>query len=88
MKMAYAAWSKGTAAMLLAIRDVAAHYGVEDEWRCRRRRSWPSGCRGPSGSAAKKGWRWIGEMEEIADTFAAAGAAGGVPSRRGQVYRA
>ena len=33
MKMAYAAWSKGTAALLLAIRDVARHYGVEEEWR-------------------------------------------------------
>ena len=33
VKMVYAAWSKGTAAMLLAIRDVAAHYGVEEEWR-------------------------------------------------------
>ena len=28
LKMVYAAWSKGTAALLLAIRDVARHYGV------------------------------------------------------------
>ena len=37
LKMAYAAWSKGTAALLLAVRDVARHFGVEDaladEWR-------------------------------------------------------
>ena len=30
--MAYAAWSKGTTAMLLAIREVARHFDVEEEW--------------------------------------------------------
>ncbi|HEV7641730.1 MAG TPA: NAD(P)-binding domain-containing protein, partial [Gaiellaceae bacterium] len=37
LKLVYAAWGKGTAAMLLAIQDVARHYGVaealEAEWR-------------------------------------------------------
>ncbi len=33
VKMVYAAWSKGTAALLLAIHATATHFEVEDEWR-------------------------------------------------------
>ena len=39
LKMAYAAWSKGTTALLLAIRDVARHFDVEDDWRRRGARA-------------------------------------------------
>jgi 3-hydroxyisobutyrate dehydrogenase-like beta-hydroxyacid dehydrogenase len=86
VKMAYAAWSKGTAAMLLAIRDVARHYEVEDEWRLAAPElSEP--LRRAEGSAARKGWRWIGEMEEIADTFAAAGQPAGFHRAAAEVYR-
>ena len=38
-------------------------------------------------SADEKGWRWIGEMEEIADTFAAAGQPDGFHRAAAQVYR-
>ena len=38
-------------------------------------------------SAAAKGWRWIGEMEEIADTFGAAGAPEGFHRAAAEVYR-
>ena len=38
-------------------------------------------------SAAKKGWRWVGEMEEIADTFDAAGAPDGFHRAAAEVYR-
>lgn len=86
VKMAYAAWSKGTAAMLLAIRDVAAYYGVEDEWRLatpelseRLERA--------EASAQAKGWRWVGEMEEIADAFAAAGEPDGFHRAAAEVFR-
>ena len=73
LKMTYAAWSKGTAALLLAIRDVAARYGVEDASlrACRELgRARALACRS---GRREEGWRWVGEMEEIADTFAAAG---------------
>jgi uncharacterized protein DUF1932 len=87
VKMTYAAWSKGTAAMLLAIRGVARHYEVEDEWRL----AVPE-LAGPleraEASAAKKGWRWVGEMEEIADTFAAAGEPDGFHRAAAEVFRA
>ena len=87
IKMAYAAWSKGSAAMLLAIRDVARHFGVEDEWALAA----PDlAARIPRAehSAATKGWRWEGEMEEIADTFAAAGQPDGFHRAAARVYRA
>ena len=90
LKMTYAAWTKGTAAMLLAIRDVARAEGVEEpllaEWaesvpfldeRWERARR----------SADAKGWRWVGEMEEIAATFEAAGAPRGFHEAAAQVYR-
>ena len=48
-----------------------------------RRRSCTTGSPRPSARRRRKGWRWIGEMEEIADTFAAAGPAGRLPPRSG-----
>ena len=86
VKMAYAAWSKGTAAMLIAIRSVAAHFGVEDEWRAAAPELLERLDRAER-SAAAKGWRFAGEMEEIADTFAAAGQPEGFHRAAAQVYR-
>ena len=63
LKMAYAAWSKGTAALLLAMRDVARHFGVEDaladEWRLSQPELFDR-LASAERSAAKKGWRWVG----------------------------
>jgi hypothetical protein len=88
--MAYAAWTKGTAAMLLAIRELALAEQVEppllDEWRLSQpeliERS-ASAAR----SAERKGWRWVGEMEEIASTFASAGLPDGFHRAAAEVYR-
>jgi 3-hydroxyisobutyrate dehydrogenase-like beta-hydroxyacid dehydrogenase len=87
LKMVYAAWSKGTAALLLAIRDVARSYGVEDEWRVAAPELEERLARSER-SAAAKGWRWAGEMEEIADTFAAAGRPDGFHRAAAEVFRA
>jgi 3-hydroxyisobutyrate dehydrogenase-like beta-hydroxyacid dehydrogenase len=90
VKMTYAAWSKGTAAMLLAIRDVARHYGVEEELAAEWRDSVPAlpdRLAAAERSAAKKGWRWVGEMEEIAETFAAAGRPEGFHRAAAEVFR-
>lgn len=76
VKMAYAAWTKGTGALLLACRALARAEGVErtllEEWslsqpalRTQSERS--------ADAAAAKGWRWVAEMEEIAASMAAAG---------------
>jgi hypothetical protein len=90
LKMTYAAWTKGAGAMVLAIRAVAEAEGVADalaaEWgdslprleeRLERARR----------SAEAKGWRWVGEMEEIASTFDAAGQPGGFHEAAAEIYR-
>ena len=91
LKMAYAAWTKGTAAMLLAIRDTARAAGVEDallaEWE-RSQPDVPERLAAAEGAAARKGWRWVAEMEEIAATFAAAGAPDGFHRAAAEVFRA
>jgi 3-hydroxyisobutyrate dehydrogenase-like beta-hydroxyacid dehydrogenase len=86
VKMVYAAWSKGTAAMLLAIRDVARAYAVEDEWQ-RAAPELAEPLARAEASAAKKGWRWVGEMEEIADTFAGVGEPDGFHRAAAEVFR-
>jgi len=90
LKMVYAAWSKGTAALLLAIRDVARADGVWDDLQAEWSESAPElhdRLAAAERSAAAKGWRWIGEMEEIADTFADAGAPAGFHRAAAEVYR-
>jgi 3-hydroxyisobutyrate dehydrogenase-like beta-hydroxyacid dehydrogenase len=76
LKMAYAAWTKGSAALLLAVLGTARETGVEDALRAEWSRSLPdleARWQSASDSAAAKGWRWVGEMNEIASTFVAAG---------------
>jgi hypothetical protein len=76
MKCAYAAWTKGTAALLLAVRDFARAEGVEDALRTEWERSQPAlteRLARAERSADAKGWRWIGEMNEIAAAFGADG---------------
>jgi 3-hydroxyisobutyrate dehydrogenase-like beta-hydroxyacid dehydrogenase len=85
VKMAFAAWTKGTAALLLAIRETAAHYGIEGEWRAAAQLD--ERLARAEASAQEKGWRWAGEMEEIADTFAAAGQPEGFHRAAAEVYR-
>jgi hypothetical protein len=88
--MTYAAWTKGTAALLLAIRAVAEAEGVAepllDEWRLSLP-DLPDVLERAERSAAAKGWRWIAEMEEIAATFAAAGEPDGFHRAAAEVYR-
>lgn len=86
LKLVYAAWSKGSAALVLAIRDVAQHFEVEEEWRLAAPELADRLTRAER-SAAAKGWRWVGEMEEIGDTFAAAGQPDGFHRAAAQVYR-
>ncbi len=90
LKMVYAAWSKGTAALLLAIRGVARAEGVEDalldEWQ-ESIPELPERSLRAATSAGRKGWRWEGEMEEIASTFAAARLPDGFHAAAAEVYR-
>lgn len=90
LKMVYAAWTKGTAALLLAIHAVARAEGVEgallQEWRMSLPEL-PEALERAQKSADAKGWRWVGEMEEIAATFAAAGLPDGFHRAAANVFR-
>jgi hypothetical protein len=72
--------------MLLAIRDVARHFGVEEEWELAAPELAKRVPRAEHAAAAK-GWRWEGEMDEIADTFAAAGQPDGFHRAAARVFR-
>lgn len=90
VKMAYAAWTKGSAALLLTARDLAAAEGVEaaviGEW-ADSRPALVSRLRQAETSAVEKGWRWIGEMEEIAASMAADGLPDGFHRAAAEVFR-
>lgn len=90
VKMAYAAWTKGTAALLLTARALASAEGVEPVLLSEWEQSQPglaerSGS--AAGSAARKGWRWVGEMEEIAAAMAAHGLPDGFHHAAAEVFR-
>ena len=89
LKVAYAAYTKGTAALLLVIRALAMKEGVDEalvkEWG----RSLPdlssrveSALRG----SARKAWRFVSEMEESAATFASAGLPDGFSRAAADAY--
>ena len=75
VKMAYAACTKGSAALLLAARALARSEAVEDvlldEWAESEPGLAEESVRAAR-SASSKGWRWAGEMREIAAAFASA----------------
>jgi 3-hydroxyisobutyrate dehydrogenase-like beta-hydroxyacid dehydrogenase len=90
VKMAYAAWTKGTAALLLTARALARAEGVEDALLAEWAMSQPSlaeRSRGAARSATTKGWRWVAEMEEIAASMAAAGLPDGFHQAAAEIFR-
>ena len=89
VKMAYAAWTKGTAALILAIRALAHAEGVEQTLITEWQQSQPALTSRPHAaarSAMEKGWRWVAEMEEIAATMAAAGLPPGFHQAAAAIY--
>lgn len=89
LKMAYAAWTKGTSALLLAVAALARANGVDGPLA----REWELSQPGlvdrlaaVAASEVPKAWRWSGEMAEIADTFAAAGLPDGFHRAAAAVY--
>jgi 3-hydroxyisobutyrate dehydrogenase-like beta-hydroxyacid dehydrogenase len=89
VKMAYAAWTKGTSALLLACRAMARAEGVERtllaEWALSQREL-PGQSERAAAAAASKGWRWVGEMGEIAASMAAAGLPAGFHEAAAEIY--
>jgi hypothetical protein len=89
VKIAYAAWTKGTAALILAIRALAHAEGVEETLLAEWEQSQPmltARSHTAARSATEKGWRWIAEMEEIAATMAANGLPPGFHQAAAAIY--
>jgi 3-hydroxyisobutyrate dehydrogenase-like beta-hydroxyacid dehydrogenase len=90
LKMAYAGWTKGSAALLLAVRALAAAEGVDAallrEWSLSQP-DLPARSEGAAKGNARKAWRFVGEMEEIAATFASAGLPDGFHQASAEIYR-
>jgi 3-hydroxyisobutyrate dehydrogenase-like beta-hydroxyacid dehydrogenase len=90
VKMAYASWTKGSGALLLAARALARAQGVEKvllaEWALSQPGLAERSDRAAA-SAAAKGWRWVAEMEEIAAAMGAAGEPEGFHLAAAEVYR-
>ncbi len=90
LKMVFAAWTKGSTALLAAVLGAAEGLGVRDElfqqWESRGMdlvEGAPKRVRGVTGKA----WRFVGEMEEMSATFAAAGLTGDFHQGAAEVYR-
>ena len=90
LKVCYAAYTKGTTALLLAIRSLAQAEGVDDallaEWAISQPELVARSEAGPRGSA-RKAWRFAGEMDEIADALADAGMPDGFHRGAAETYR-
>ena len=89
LKMAYAAWTKGSAALLLATARTAGALGVEEQLREEWALSQPTladRLDAAERDAAQKGWRWVEEMRQIAATFGAAGQPDGFHEAAAEVY--
>ncbi len=86
LKMGYAAYTKGTTALLTAILGVVEKEGVRAELA----RQWGDTFTAQSVrrvcANTAKAWRFVGEMREIAATFRGAGLPGGFHEAAAEVY--
>jgi 3-hydroxyisobutyrate dehydrogenase-like beta-hydroxyacid dehydrogenase len=89
LKLCYAAWTKGSAALLLTVAEAAERLGLTGPLRAEWERSLPGltdRLERAGRSADAKGWRWVGEMREIESTFVAAGLPGGFHEAAAQTF--
>lgn len=89
LKMAYSTWTKAGSAMLAAILAMTQNEGVYDALMSEWARSHPElearAARLKGGAA--KAWRFVGEMEEMADTYEANGLPRGFHEAAADIYR-
>jgi 3-hydroxyisobutyrate dehydrogenase-like beta-hydroxyacid dehydrogenase len=89
LKLAFATWTKASAAMLLSVRAFAASEEVEDALLAEWAISQPGIAERSEATApgvAPKAWRFEGEMEEIAAAMAANDLPTGFATAAGEVY--
>jgi 3-hydroxyisobutyrate dehydrogenase-like beta-hydroxyacid dehydrogenase len=90
LKMCYAAYTKGTTALLTSILALAEASGVRAELSAQWERDEPGFSQQAELRARRvtaKAWRFAGEMDEIASTFESAGLPSGFHAAAGEVYR-
>ena len=90
LKMCYAAYSKGTTALLAAILATAESLGVRDELYGQWNMDDPSFSEQANRRTTRvtaKAWRFEGEMHEIASTFEEAGLPNGFHKAAAEIYR-
>ncbi len=90
LKMCYAAYTKGTTALLAAVVATAERLGVRDNLY----RQWDSDDADSAKRAEQrvrqagaKAWRFVGEMDEISATFRSAGLPGEFHAVAAEIYR-
>lgn len=77
MKMVFAAYTKGSTALLAAILGVADHYDVRNTLEAQWGEAFSHQTHQRLTGNSVKAWRFAGEMREIAQTFAEAGLSAG-----------
>ena len=89
VKVGFAGWTKGSAALLLAMRAYARAEGVEPAVLD----AWAHGLDGVrersdavAGSVHRKAWRFVGEMEELAEALADVGLPAGFHAGAAAVF--
>ncbi len=89
VKTAFASWTKGTAALLVAIRAFAEAEGVTDDILGEWATSIPDLVDRSSrvGMLTEKAWRFVGELEEHAEAFASQGLPNGWQRAAAELYR-
>jgi 3-hydroxyisobutyrate dehydrogenase-like beta-hydroxyacid dehydrogenase len=89
LKMCYAAYNKGSTALLLAVLAAASQLGVQSELFAQWERDQPGSSANFAQRARRvtaKAWRFAGEMEEIAATFEQAGLPPGFHQAAADLY--
>lgn len=87
LKMVFAAFSKGSAALTAEILNVAEQYGVREALSDQLGQQTADQWQRTLASTASKAWRFKGEMQEIAETFDAVGAEPGFHQAAAAVYQ-
>jgi 3-hydroxyisobutyrate dehydrogenase-like beta-hydroxyacid dehydrogenase len=90
LKMCYAAYTKGTSALLCAIHAAADSYNILNELQEQWSKHWPDFAEESERRVRRvtaKAWRFRGEMDEIAATFEQAGVPGDFHTGASEIYR-
>jgi 3-hydroxyisobutyrate dehydrogenase-like beta-hydroxyacid dehydrogenase len=90
LKMCYAAWTKGSAALLMAVAALARREGMEEALMSEWDLSQPNlhaRLQSAVQSSASKAWRFSGEMQEIAKTFRRANMPDGFHLAAAEIYQ-